>query len=219
VTEPTDITNYYARRASEYEKVYAKPERQEELAGLRRRLPEWFAEHSVLEVACGTGYWTQFIARTARSIQATDINEEVLEIARRKDYGRCDVKFLQADGYSLDGVEGGCSAGFAGFWWSHVPKSGRGPFLEVFHTRLAPGARVVLLENLYVHGSSNPPAPTTDPEGNTYSIRRLADGSEWRVLKNYPTEVEIRRDLSPFATDIEYVALEYYWWVKYATRC
>ena len=216
MTDATDITSYYARRASEYEKVYAKPERQAELATLKDLVPQWFNGHKVLEIACGTGYWTEYISKTARSIVATDINEGVLDIARRKSYGQCDVQVRQTDAYSLAGIEGQFTAGFSGFWWSHIPKGRRSEFLQAFHAKLAPGASVVLLENLYVHGSNNPLAPATDEEGNTYSLRRLEDGSEWKVLKNFPAEAEVRWDLSPFATDVEYGAMKYYWWVKYA---
>ena len=49
------LEKYYARRASEYERIYDKEERQPELAWLRNRLPELFADRTVLEVACGTG--------------------------------------------------------------------------------------------------------------------------------------------------------------------
>ncbi len=76
---------------------------------------------------------------------------------------------------------------------------------------------VVLLENCYVHGSNNPLSPDTDGDGNTFSLRRLDDGSEWKVLKNYPTENEVRGDIAPFASDIEYCAMKYYWWVRYFT--
>ena len=217
MNDPKDITAYYARRASEYEKVYAKPERQQELAFLKQQLPQWFAGQQVLEVACGTGYWTQFIAKAARSITATDINEEVLDIARRKDYGKCGVEIVQADAYNLGAISGVFTAGFSGFWWSHVPKRARTPFLEAFHAKLSPGSPLVFLENLYVHGSNNPMAPEVDGEGNTYSLRRLEDGSEWKVLKNFQTEAELRQDLSPFATAIEYGAMKYYWWVKCRT--
>jgi demethylmenaquinone methyltransferase/2-methoxy-6-polyprenyl-1,4-benzoquinol methylase len=214
--DPTDIKTYYAQRAGEYEKPYAKPERQPELAAMKELLPAWLAGQDVLEIACGTGYWTEHIAKTARSILATDINQEVLALARGKSYGSCDVRFGQTDAYSLTDVEGAYTAGFAGFWWSHIPKSRISQFLQAFHAKLAPGSKVVLLENLYVPGSNSPMAPTTDEEGNTYSLRRLEDGSQWRVLKNFPTEAQLRHDLSPFATDIEYGAMKYYWWARYS---
>ena len=42
---------------------------------------------------------------------------------------------------------GGFAAGFAGFWFSHVPRSRVGEFLRGFHAALSPGAKVVLLDN------------------------------------------------------------------------
>ena len=41
-----------------------------------------FAGAKVFEVACGTGYWTEVLARSAASVFATDINDEVLAVAR-----------------------------------------------------------------------------------------------------------------------------------------
>src|SRR6186997_2031824 len=138
------LERYYDRRANEYEKVYDKPERQHELEWLRNRIPQLLADRQVLEVACGTGYWTQFIARTARKVHACDINESVLEIAREKDIARGRVDFFKADAVSLEGVPAGCDAAFAGFWWSHVKKSGIEQFVSNLANRLEPGARVVV---------------------------------------------------------------------------
>src|SRR5687767_6815572 len=78
------LETYYSKRAAEYEKIYEKPERKDELEWLRGRIPALFGDRTVLEVACGTGYWTQFIARTAAKVHACDINDSVLEIAREK---------------------------------------------------------------------------------------------------------------------------------------
>jgi len=66
-----------------------------------------------LEVACGTGYWTQFIARTAAKVHACDINDSVLEIAREKPLPKGRVSFFKADAVSLEGVPAGCDAAFA----------------------------------------------------------------------------------------------------------
>jgi demethylmenaquinone methyltransferase/2-methoxy-6-polyprenyl-1,4-benzoquinol methylase len=61
---------YYARRAAEYEKIYDKPERQTDLARLRSEIPAMFTGERVLEIACGTGYWTPLIAAQAESVMA-----------------------------------------------------------------------------------------------------------------------------------------------------
>src|ERR1700681_3823773 len=118
------LEKYYATRASEYEQVYEKAERQDELEWLRRRIPALFSGRTVLEIACGTGYWTQFIAKTAKKVHACDINEAVLEIAREKPIPKDRVDFFKADAVTLEGMPAGSDAAFAGFWWSHVKKSG-----------------------------------------------------------------------------------------------
>ena len=48
------IGEYYQQRAPEYDEVYAKPERQADLAELRRLLPPLVAGRRVLEIAAGT---------------------------------------------------------------------------------------------------------------------------------------------------------------------
>ena len=51
----TDLLGYYAARAAEYEKVYDKPERRDDLERLHEIVPAYFDGRRVLEVACGTG--------------------------------------------------------------------------------------------------------------------------------------------------------------------
>ena len=70
--ELSDLIQYYARRVREYDRVYAKPERQEELSKLRALLRRLLAGHDVLELACGTGCWTEVISTVVRSVVATD---------------------------------------------------------------------------------------------------------------------------------------------------
>ena len=80
----SSMQSYYAARAEEYDKVYLKAERQADLRAMERWLPPVFAGAAVLEVACGTGYWTQFIARSAKSILAVDAAPETMAIARSR---------------------------------------------------------------------------------------------------------------------------------------
>jgi len=213
----SNLPDYYARRAREYEEIFAKPERQSDLARLRTLLPGLFAGRDVLEVACGTGYWTPLISGSARSILATDINEEVLEIARHKTYPNHNVSFQIADAYTLANVTDRFSAGFAGFWWSHIPKQRLAHFLDCFHSKLCPGALAVFLDNNYVEGSSTPIA-RRDRDGNTYQKRKLEDGAEFEVLKNFPAGIELRASVNGRADNVEVTQFKYYWCLRYTLR-
>ena len=204
------LEKYYAKRASEYERIYDKDERQPELAWLRNRLPELFADRTVLEVACGTGYWTQYIARRAKRIHACDINDPVLDVAREKSFPRKNVTFFKADAFAPDGAGERCDAAFAGFWWSHVRKAELQRFLAGLALRLKPGALVAILENSYVEGSSTP-ISRTDAEGNTYQTRKLLSGETHEVLKNFPTPAQLADAVRPYASEAHLEDLQYYW--------
>ncbi|MGH7945937.1 MAG: class I SAM-dependent methyltransferase [Opitutaceae bacterium] len=207
----TEMAGYYALRAHDYEKIYAKPERQADLAALRMRLPELLAGRRVYEVACGTGYWTQFVATAASAIFAIDYNDEVLAIARAKAMPADTVTFARGDAFALPAPPHPCDAAFAGFWWSHVKRGAElAGFLQNLFAQLEPGARFVFLDNAYVSGSSTPLA-RVDAGGNTYQQRPLADGSVHEVLKNFPTEAQVRSALLPHATKVVWEPREYYW--------
>ncbi|MFZ5805639.1 MAG: class I SAM-dependent methyltransferase [Verrucomicrobiota bacterium] len=95
------LFDYYNKRAQEYERIYAKPERQDALGKLKTHLQKILRGNDVLEIACGTGYWTEVIASTARSVLAMDISEEMLSIARQKSYSSNNVNFALSDAYAL----------------------------------------------------------------------------------------------------------------------
>ena len=208
------LKDYYARRAHQYERIYAKPKRQADLARLRERIPSIFDGREVLEIACGTGYWTQYVAARAASVLATDVNEEVLELARLKPFPRGNVGFACVDIYSEGDLPRHFDAGLGAFWWSHVPRQGQARFIDHFHRRLQPGAVVVFLDNRYVPGSSTP-LTRTDEHGNTFQTRTLDDGSRYEVLKNIPDESELAAALGDRAGALEYVELDYFWYLTY----
>lgn len=208
------LETYYAQRAAEYEKIYHKPERQADLARMRNDIPALFKGARVLEIACGTGYWTPLIAAQAEAVTAIDFNEETLAIARSKKYPANNVSFRQADAYALPDLGTRFSGCYAGFWWSHVPLGRLDAFLDGVHGRLEPGATVAFMDNRYVEGSSTP-LSRKDAGGNTYQSRRLADGSSHEVLKNFPTRRELEARLGRFGTGFGYTEYEYYWLATY----
>ena len=73
-----DIIAYYHHRAGEYDKVYLNPAEQSDLLEATKFFQDIFYRKDVLEIACGTGYWTERIAKVANSVYATDINQSVI---------------------------------------------------------------------------------------------------------------------------------------------
>ena len=216
-TESPQLEQYYAKRAAVYEQVYDKPERQHELEWLRHRVPEILRGRTVLEVACGTGYWTQFIAREAAKVYACDINDAVLEIAREKPIPPARAQFFKADAVTLEGAPAGCDAAFAGFWWSHVKKSDLAKFVLNLAAKLGSGAIVAILDNRFAEGSSTA-VSRRDAEGNTYQIRHLPNGEEYEVLKNFPTPEELAEAVRPVARAAELETVTYYWLMTFTIR-
>lgn len=204
---------YYAARAREYDRVYDKPERQADIRSLKEWLPFLFRGSRLLEVACGTGFWTQFIAPLAKEVVAIDYAPETIAVAQSR-VPRDKVSFLVGDAYDLPLNLGSFNAAFAGFWFSHVPKKRQREFLSGLSAAVMPGATVVLVDNLYVEGSNHPIAEQ-DTDGNTFQTRKLEDDSVHRVLKNFPTEPELRALIAGIGHDIEFTQLEYYWVLRY----
>jgi SAM-dependent methyltransferase len=204
------LGDYYAERAAEYDEIYLKPERQADLARLKELLPPLVAGKKVLEIAAGTGYWTQVLARTAAGITATDVNAETIAIAAQRDYGPAPVALRTADAYRLDTVPGEFDLVFCGFWWSHISRADVQRFLAGVRARTGPGTALVLVDNRYAEGSSTP-ISRTDEAGDTYQRRQLADGREFEILKNFPSREQVAADLDSVAKDLAWTELEYFW--------
>lgn len=212
----TDLIKYYSERAKEYESIYAKPERQEDLQQAAQILKSLFNKKQVLEIACGTGFWTAFIAQSASSVLATDINLSVIEIARAKKINNPNLVFEVQDIYKLSPISPYESL-FAGFIWSHILSQDLERFYRTIHAFVKPGGLIVLMDNRYVEGS-NHPITETDEKGNTYQTRKLNDGSVHKVLKNFPTENGLLAGIESIGTDIHVINLKYFWILSYRLK-
>lgn len=84
-----EMNKYYRARAPWHDGYmgYTGNAAMEELLGpIVARVKRLLVGLDVLEVACGTGNWTQVLAGCSRRVLATDINETTLSRARTKDY-------------------------------------------------------------------------------------------------------------------------------------
>ena len=211
----SELIAYYSARAREYELVYEKPERQDDLRQLHALIPPYFAGRRVLEVACGTGYWTRVIVPSAAAVVATDLSPEALDLARARQPERGHVHFLRADAFDPSSVPGAFDAAFAGFWVSHLLRDDVRRFLAALNRRLPGGSLVMLLDNRYVAGS-NHPISRTDGAGNSYQRRRLNDGREYEVLKNFLSPDYLQEAIADAGgAEAEVHELTYYWWATY----
>ncbi|UTY55716.1 class I SAM-dependent methyltransferase [Massilia sp. erpn] len=202
------FSQYYAQRAATFDSVYDKPERQADLARLHGRLGELLAGHKVLEIACGTGYWTETIAKTAASVHATDVNPAMLEYAQKRSLPNTSLAL--ADAWELAPAVGQYTAVFAGFLWSHIRREEQERFLAQLRAKLGKDVLLVVMDNCYVDGSSTVIA-RTDADGNTFQLRTSPTGERFEVLKNFPTDSYLRKKLAHAVREIRIERLPYYW--------
>src|SRR6266540_4592464 len=126
----------------------------------------------VLELAPGTGIWTERLTRTARSVTAVDASEEMIAINReRMGEAAATVSYVQADLFAWEPTRRFDAAVFC-FWISHVPRERLDAFLQTVSHALDTGGRV-----FFVDGKRQPTSTAIDhdlPEpGSEVMTRRL----------------------------------------------
>jgi len=207
------INKYYSHRANEYEAIYNRddPIRQEEQSRIHHELELIFKDKSVLEIACGTGYWTKTISKAADKVLAIDYSQEVIEVAKSKNIN---AEFIVDDAFSLSKVEGIFDGGCANFWFSHIPKNKIKIFLETFHGKLEKGSSVFMADNIFIDGVGGELIYKSGDE-NTYKLRALEDGSRYEILKNYYTKKELEYLFKLYSTNLEITFNKCFWWIKY----
>lgn len=213
------MQEYYNRRAVEYEQIYdfADPERRRELQTVERIVSREFVGKRVLEVACGSGYWTQLLSPVAEHITAIDGSDEMLDIAQAKNYLKPNVTFARWDAFELTQMRGEFDAALAGFWLSHVPRRRAHEFLAGLHARLKSGSVVLMCDNNLVEGMGGEIIHQPDSD-DTYKRRTLSDGTRHVIVKNYFTESDLRDLFAPYAADINVQVGQWYWYVVYHTK-
>jgi ubiquinone/menaquinone biosynthesis C-methylase UbiE len=205
----TTLEDYYRSRALEYDRFYQNPHRQNDQVRLRSWLTDRVRGRTILEVAAGTGYWTEVAAPVCKAITATDAVNETLAVAATRQPG-ANVEFLVADAYDLPRFITKFDAGMAHFWWSHIEKQRLQAFLSGFTKCLEPDALLLMIDQVYVEGIC-PVMSRYDEQHNRYELRTLQNGEVHEIIKNYPSDEELTASFSPFAHDIRIMRLDHFW--------
>lgn len=158
---------------------------------------------NVLELACGTGNWTQALAKRAKTVTAQDISPTALGIAREKLSDYDNVTLIEGDAYHPKNTNGSFDVLFSSDWWSHIPKEKQSAFLGSALANLHSGSKAIFLDmSMAPHFEKEP--CRYDHHHNRISLRKLPDGTPFEVVKNFPTEEELRALLAPYSKKTDY---------------
>ena len=195
-----EMMSYYRARAAEYDQWFYRQGRYDhgpqanaqwtaEAAEVAAALEEFDLRGNILELACGTGIWTQQLLKRASTITAVDASPEMIEINRCK-VASDRVTYIQADLFNwkpsdqFDGV-------FFGFWLSHVPRERLVAFWQMVAASLKPEGKLFFVDSLQSPTST---ALNHEPPAGDVQTRKLNDGRELRVVKIFHKNSDIERD-------------------------
>ena len=116
-----------------------------EIAKLEKALERFDPKGKVLELAGGTGQWTERLVRHADELTVVDASPEVLEFNRKR-VGE-GVRHIQADLFSWE-PDRHYDVVFFSFWLSHVPPELFPRFWDLVAQALRPGGRVFFIDNV-----------------------------------------------------------------------
>jgi ubiquinone/menaquinone biosynthesis C-methylase UbiE len=167
---------YYRRRAAEYDETSVGKDGAgaERFEGWLERLGP---TGDALEIACGTGLWTQYLARGAHSVTALDSSPEMIELARSRARDPS-TRFVVTDFFRWQ-PDRRYDCVFFGFWLSHVPPERFATFWRLLARCLAPSGRVLFVDE----GAERAPVRRGGVSASPFIERRLRDGTAYRIIK------------------------------------
>ncbi len=203
---------YYRQRAPEYEQIYYRdnPPRRKEIDDEAAFLRAFAGDQEVVELACGTGYWTKVVAESARSVVATDLSPEMIAEAQRKEYAR-EPLFVVGDLEHPPVPDGSFDLLVLGFWLSHQAKETYPRFFETISRPLRRGGAIWMIDNNPPAEGSTVDSARVDEHGNNYKLRRLNNGDSYVILKNYFSRGELVAIVEPYFHLERLVYGTYYW--------
>lgn len=195
-----DEIRYYRDRAAYYDDTYARrgaydrgPEAnaawQAELAVAKDALAEAGLRGDVLELGCGTGYWTGIVAGQARWVTAIDGAPEMLDVARERLATFHNVELVGEDIIDRWQPSRQWDAALACFFLEHVPDRRLPGLLRRLSDALIPGGVMFMAEGLFQ-------GPTAETE-----TRALA-GESYQVIERRRTSRELSGHFAAVGIDL-----------------
>ena len=209
---------YYRARANEYDEWFYRTGRFDRGEEINQR---WFDEvaivklalHQVgtvehlLELASGTGIWTQKLLKIGKQITAIDASPEMIEINRDK-LGSSQVDYQQHDLFAWEPNQE-YDLVFFSFWLSHVPPELLDSFLQKVYNAVRPGGQMFIIDSRFEPTSAAKDHLLQD-DGNIYQLRKLNDGREFQIVKIFYQPDRLRDQLTEVGFTADVNATENY---------
>ncbi len=189
----TEQARYYRARASEYDEWWQRTGRYDrgieaterwraDVAEVEAALFNADLSGDVLELACGTGWWTERLARTARRLTCIDASPETIAInrARLNGAGLALPTYEVADLFTWE-PSALFDAVFFSFWLSHVPRAQFDRFWSAVGKALKPGGWVFFIDS--APDETSTARDHEMPGADGVQERKLNDGRSFRVVK------------------------------------
>jgi demethylmenaquinone methyltransferase/2-methoxy-6-polyprenyl-1,4-benzoquinol methylase len=195
------MIRYYAARADEYDDWYLRRGRyshspasdaawRADLAAAARWLDALPLRGEIVELAAGTGWWSPLLARKG-GLCMYDASLETLEVARARLAGMgLSATLAVRDAWAEP--DRAVASVFVGFWLSHVRRDRLVAFLALARRWLEQGGMFALIDSRPDPQSG---AVDHDPPGDDIQVRRLEDGSSFRVRKVHYSSGELETAL------------------------
>lgn len=195
---------YYEARANEYDEWFYRIGRYDrgselnqrwfdDVAVVRRALHQLGHVERILELACGTGIWTQELLKIGEKITALDASRKSIEINQRK-LGPSNVEYRQQDLFSWE-PNAEYDLVFFSFWLSHVPPSLLNEFLTKVYKSVRSGGQIFAIDSCFDPTSTAKNHILRDDK-SVYYKRKLNNGQEFQVVKIFYQPDDLKEKLT-----------------------
>jgi ubiquinone/menaquinone biosynthesis C-methylase UbiE len=211
---------YYRARAGEYDEWFYRKGRYDrgtdlnqawfdDVATVMKALHSLPRQQHVLELAVGTGIWTQELAKLGSHVTAIDASAEVIAINRAK-LQNAQVEYQQADLFAWE-PEREYDLVFFSFWLSHVPPERLDPFLDKVRRATKIGGYMFALDSLPDDTSSAKNHEPYESDG-IYHTRKLNDGQEFKIVKIFYEPEALQQKLAEHGFETAVQSSGRYFW-------
>lgn len=153
---------------------------------------------NILEIASGTGIWTEAVVKTSTKVTALDSSKEMLEKCKSRLGASPKIRYVVADFFDWSPDQEYDAVTFS-FMISHVPASKLDEFVLKLSRCLRQGGRIFFVDQ-QTQAIKN---ETLENPGGEVAWRRLENGRRFKVIKHFYSPEELKEAFMAHGFDIE----------------